>query len=132
MVSITRDQRVAVSAEKAWLALRDVGNAHCLFAPVLTSSTLDGDVRTVTFADGMVVREKIIDIDDNSCRVTYAVLDDLFKQHSASMQILPVDENCCRFVWISDFLPDENAEMVRPLVDLGANALAFNLEQADG
>ncbi|MDF2812992.1 MAG: hypothetical protein K0S56_4023, partial [Microvirga sp.] len=48
--------------------------------------------------------------------------------HSASMQILPVDDARCCFVWISDFLPDERAESVRPLVEQGSRAFAKNIE----
>ena len=46
---------------------------------------------TVTFANGMVVRERIVDIDQQRRRLCYAVLGDMFEHHSASMQILPVN-----------------------------------------
>ena len=44
------------------------------------------------------------------------------------MQILPVDEANCRFLWISDFLPDERVGTVQPLVEQGARALVRNIE----
>lgn len=128
MASIRREEIVRVPAEQAWAALRDMGAPHRLFAGVLVDCHIDGDVRTVTFANGMVVRERIIDVDEDAKRVVYAVIGDLFEHHSASMQIVPDEEGRCRFVWISDFLPNDRVEMVAPLVEQGSRALVRNLE----
>lgn len=128
MASIRQEEIVRVSAEKAWAALSDVGMPHLLFAGVLVDGHIRDDVRTVTFANGMIVRERIIDIDEKTKRVAYAVVGDLFEHHSASMQIVPDGAGRCRFVWISDFLPDERMEMVAPLVEQGSRALVCNLE----
>ena len=128
MATIWWEEPVAVGAEAAWSALREVGLAYRLFAPVLVDGTIDGNVRTVRFADGLTVDEKIIAIDEARRRVAYTVLGDMFEHHSASMQVVPVDDASCRFVWISDFLPDAMAETVRPLVEQGSRALAKNIE----
>ena len=128
MASIHREELIRTSADIAWSALRRADQAHRLFSPVLTACVLDGDIRTVTFANGMVARERIVDIDQQRRRFCYAVLGDMFEHHSASMQILPVDERSCRFIWISDFLPDDRAEMVGPLVEQGSRALVANIE----
>ena len=69
MASITRRITVDVAADTAWSALRNVADAHKLFAPVLSDSQLSDDTRTVRFANGMVVRERIIDVDDAERRV---------------------------------------------------------------
>jgi hypothetical protein len=128
MASIRREEVVEVPAEKAWMALRDVAMPHRLFAGVLVDGCMQGDVRTVTFADGRVVRERIIDVDEKTKRVAYAVIGGLFEHHSASMQIVPEGAGRCRFVWISDFLPNERMEVVAPLVEQGSRALVHNLE----
>lgn len=128
MASIRWEEWVQVPAETAWLALRDASTPHRLFAGVLVDGRMDNDIRTVTFANGMVVRERIIDIDEKAMRLAYTVIGDLFEHHSASMQIVPDSEGRCQFIWISDFLPDERIEMVAPLVEQGARALARNLE----
>lgn len=132
MATIWWEQPVAASADRAWAALRRVEKAHELFAPVLSDGSMQGDVRTVTFANGLVVRERIVTIDEPRRRVAYTVLGDTFEHHLASMQILPVDEGNCRFLWISDFLPDNRAETVRPLVEQGARAFASNVEGSSG
>lgn len=139
MATVWWEIPIAVSAETAWAALRRVDLAHELFSPVLTAGTMDGDIRTVTFANGLVARERVITVDEARKRVVYTVLGGVFDHHSASMQITPIDEVSCRFLWISDFLPDERAQMVAPLVEQGAAALAKNIltqqvaiELADG
>lgn len=128
MATIRWEEPVAVPTAKAWALLRRVDRAHELFAPVLVAGSMEDDVRTVTFANGLVVQERIVTVDDQAHRIAYTVLGEMFEHHSASMQILPVDDAMCRFVWISDFLPDERTETVRPLVEQGSRAFAKNIE----
>jgi hypothetical protein len=75
MASIYKQLTVEVDADTAWLALRRVGDAHQLFTPVLVGSRLIDDTRTVTFGNGMVLRERILDVDDERCRVAYTAMD---------------------------------------------------------
>ena len=128
MASIWWEEPIAAPAEHAWAALRLVDMAHLLFSPVLVNGAMDGNVRTVTFANGLVAHERIVAVDDAHRRIAYSVLGDRFDHHAASMQIVPVDQTSCRFVWISDFLPDERAQLVQPLVEQGSRALAKNIE----
>jgi hypothetical protein len=131
MASIHKELPLAVSADRAWAALRLVGEAHKLFAGVLVDGHLDGDLRTVKFANGMVVRERIIDVDEARRRVVYAVVEGTpLTHHNASMQVLDEGPGQCRFIWISDFLPAEFAETMAPMVEQGAQALKKNLETA--
>jgi hypothetical protein len=48
--------------------------------------------------------------------------------HNASWQLFAAGEGKTRFVWISDFLPDEVAPTVQELVDAGTAALKRVLE----
>lgn len=130
MASIHSEKLVRVPADRAWAALRDVANPHRLFAGVLTDARLDGDTRTVTFANGMVAQERIVDVDEGRRRVAYTVAGDMFEHHSASMQILPEGPDACRFVWDTDLLPNDRVKMVAPLVEQGSQALARTLEAA--
>ena len=129
MSSIWWEETVAVPADIAWDSLRRVDLAHELFAPVLVDGRISGDVRTVTFANGLVVRERIVDVDEARRRISYTVLDGVFEHHSASIQIVPIDAKSCRFVWITDFLPAEKSDMVKPLVEQGSKAIARNIER---
>lgn len=126
MTSLYREVTLQTDASNAWLALRDPCNVARVFAGVLTGATIDGDVRTVTFAGGHVAQERIVAIDDARMRVAYTVCRERFAHHHASMQIVPLGDGQCRFVWISDFLPDSEHAFVEALVDAGC-AAARNL-----
>ena len=130
MPSIHQELTIDVDADTAWAALRRVADAHTWFSPVLAASTLDGDVRTARFGNGMVVHERVLDVDDERRRVAYSVADGPgMTFHHASMQILADGHGRCRFVWITDFLPKEVGVQLTPLIEQGAKALKNNLER---
>ena len=133
MASIHIESAVAVSADTAWKALRQVGRADRLFAPVLDAADVHGDVRTVHFANGPKLHERIIDVDESTRRVAYTALDTPgLTYHHASMQIVEDGPKRCRFVWTTDFLPDEAASGIRPVIEAGTKALKTNLETGNG
>jgi len=129
MASITEQVTLEVSADRAWAALREVGRAHVLFAPVLTDGSIDGDIRTVTFANGVVLHERILDVDNARRRVSYAALNAPGTEyHHASMQIIEDGDRRCRFVWITDAHPASVIPAITPLIAQGTQALKANLE----
>jgi len=129
MASIRKQLEVEVDAAKAWEALRSVGDADKAFRPVLVGAQLDRDMRTATFSNGMVVHERILDVDNENRRVAYAATDAPgVAYHHASMEVIDRGPGRCRFVWITDVFPPEAAPMIAPLVDAGAQALKSNLE----
>src|SRR5947209_1331780 len=125
MASITRRSFFAVSADAMWAAVRDSANAHHLFRGVLTACRLDGDEREVTFADGTVVRELIVTVDDANRRLVYSV-QGRFRHHSASMQVSAAPGGC-ELLWITDVSPEEAVPRVASLMDAGIAAAAATL-----
>ena len=81
------------------------------------------------FANGMVARELIVDIDNERRRLAYAAVGGMFKHHNASMQVMPEGQDRCRLLWITDLLPDEAAEAVSKLIDEGAAIMKRTLER---
>jgi polyketide cyclase/dehydrase/lipid transport protein len=129
MASITEQVTVQVGADRAWAALRDVARVHVLFSPILTAGSIAGDIRTVTFANGMVLQERLLDVDDARRRVAYAALNGPgMDYHHASMQIIEDGDGRCRFVWITDAHPAEVIAKITPLIAQGTEALKRNLE----
>ena len=124
MSTIVVERDLPGSADDAWALLEDVGNAHSAFPGVLLDSHLDTDgVRTVTFADGPVIREAILGVDPERRRIAYSVLNGRFSIHAASMQVVPgPDGASARLVWISDFLPEAAAPLVQGLMERGGDA----------
>lgn len=131
MASIHIDIAINAPAGTVWAMLASTGNAHKIFAPVLSGCRLESaDVRIATFANGMVVKERIIDIDAGRMRIAYAVIESAFVHHNASMQVVPADNGACRFVWIADLLPHAAIDDVGPLMEAGSLALKQNMESA--
>lgn len=70
MASIHKEVLIDAPPEHTWDAIRDVGAIHRRLARGFVVDTrLDGDSRLVTFAEGTVVRERIVDIDDSARRI---------------------------------------------------------------
>ena len=129
MASIHEQLAVDISPDKAWALLREVSNAHKLFAPVLVDGHMEGDIRTVRFANGMTIREQILDVDDERRRVAYTALGgNGLAYHHASMEVLGAEAGRSLFVWITDFLPQEIGGNLAALMAEGAKALKNNME----
>ena len=127
MASIIKDIHLTTTAAAAWDALRDFGAVHTRLAVgFVTDAVLDGDTRTVTFNNGMVVRETLVGIDDQHRRLAYTNELDFATFHSASAQVIE-DGAACRFVWITDVLPDEVAAPISDMMDQGVEALRRTL-----
>jgi hypothetical protein len=129
MGSIHKEITIEATAEKVWAVVRDIGAVHKRFVPgLVTDVRLEPDARVVTFANGMVVRELIVDLDDVRRRFTYAAVGDMFKHHNASMQVVADGSGRCRLIWVTDLLPDEAIDAVRPIIDEGATIMKRTLE----
>jgi hypothetical protein len=127
MATLYREIPFDLSAEDAWAALRDPGDVARIFAGVLIDARMEKEVRWVTFADGTVIEERVIAVDDAHMRLAYTVGGGRFEHHHATLQVVAETPERCRVVWISDFKPDERAAMVEPLMDAGCAALRRNL-----
>lgn len=113
MASIHNDIPLNASARDVWDAVRDFGALHERLAPgFVTACTLDGNARIVTFANGSVAREILVDCDDARQRLVYAISNERLKHYSASVQVIADGERRSRLVWIIDMLPNELAAYV--------------------
>jgi hypothetical protein len=89
----------------------------------VTDTKLDGDARIVTFSNGTVAREVLVDCDDKRQRLVYAIKSEKLTQHSASAQVFAESDGRSRLVWIVDVLPNEVAPYMDAQMDLGAAAM---------
>ncbi|MDN4985539.1 SRPBCC family protein [Bradyrhizobium sp. WYCCWR 13022] len=114
MASIHNDISLPAQARDVWDAVRDFGALHQRLVPgFVTTCSLDGDARIVTFANGSVAREVLVDCDDGRQRLVYAINNERLKHYSASVQVIADGEATCRLVWIIDMLPNELAPYVQ-------------------
>ncbi len=132
MASIYKEILVEVDPEQVWEAVRDVGAVHRrLVSGVLVDAYLERDARVVTFANGMMVRELIVTLDDDARRFVYASVGGRATHHNASFQVFDAGGGSTRLMWITDVLPDEMAASVSALVEQGAAAIKQTLERKD-
>src|SRR5689334_21852693 len=124
MASIHKDIPLPAPAAHVWDAVRDFGALHRRLVPGFVLDTkLDGDARIVSFANGTIARELLVDCDEARRRLVYAVVSERVKQHSASVQVIADGEARCHLVWTVDVLPHEIAPDIDAQMDLGAAAM---------
>jgi hypothetical protein len=124
MASIHNDVPLPAPAPDVWDAVRDFGALPQRLVPgFVTACELDGDARIVTFANGSVARETLVDCDDSRQRLVYAINSERLKHYSASVQVIADGEAKCRLVWIIDMLPNELAPYVQAQTREAVNAM---------
>jgi hypothetical protein len=129
MASIHKEILIAARPESVWAAVRDVGAVHQRLVPgLVVNARLEGDTRVVTFANGMVLRELIVDINDDTRRFVYASVGGRARHHNASLQVFAEGEDSSRLVWITDVLPNELAASVGELIEQGIGVMKQTLE----
>jgi Polyketide cyclase / dehydrase and lipid transport len=130
MASIRKEIRLRARVDQVWAALRDVAALHERVARGFVLDTrLEGDSRIVTFANGMVVRELIVDVDDAAHRLAYSAKSERLLHHHASFQVSPSDDDAhCSVVWLADLLPNERAADIDAMMQQGLQAMKQTLE----
>ena len=132
MASIRREVQISARPETAWEALRDVGALHTRLVPgfVIDTRLKDG-ARVVTFGNGAVVRELIVDVDDQARRVAWSAVGGMMTHHNASAQVFPDGTGGCRFVWIADLLPNDVAPTITAMIEQGIAVIKQTLERTE-
>ena len=130
MASVHREILIGADPAAVWNALRDVGAIHTRLAPgFVTDVRLEGEARVVTFGNGFVARELIVDVDEQARRLAWAAVGEPFTHYNASAQVFPDGPGRTRFVWIADLLPHEMAPTVTGLIEQGLTVIKRTLEQ---
>jgi hypothetical protein len=130
MATVRREIVTQASLDEVWAAIRDVGALHTRLVPGFVIDTrLEGDVRIVTFANGMVVREPIVTIDEQARRLVWSAEGGVTKHYNASVQVMPGGDGASRVVWIADFLPDGAAPAIASAIAAGMAAMQRTLDR---
>ena len=127
MASVQKDIIIDARPEDVWDAVRDFQAVHRRLVPgFVLDSRPDGEARIVSFSNGTVARELLVDCDDAKRRLVYAVISERLKQHSASVQVFAEGEGRSRLAWIVDVLPHE----VAPYMDAQMDQAALAMQKA--
>jgi carbon monoxide dehydrogenase subunit G len=128
MASIRREISINASPELVWSAVRDVGALHTRLVPgFVTDTKLENGARLVTFGNGSVVRELIVDVDDDARRIAWAAVGTGMTHHNASFQLF-AENGRSRGVWIADLLPHELAPQIAGMIEQGLSVMKRTME----
>ena len=122
---------IATNPAHVWDAVRDVGALHTRLVPGFVIDTrVDAreEVRQVTFADGTVVREPILSIDDERRRLAWTAEGIPATHYNAVLTVEP-DNSGTRVTWTTDFLPSEEHQALASMQDAALSAMKNALEK---
>jgi carbon monoxide dehydrogenase subunit G len=129
VATISKEIVVDATIEQVWDAIQDVGALHTRLVPGFVLDTrLEPGVRTVTFANGRVVRERIVTIDSKNRRLVWSATSEQLPHHNGSAQAFETADGRTRIVWTADLLPDSAAGAIEQMMEDGIAAMrtAFN------
>lgn len=129
MACVRKEILIDASPQDVWAAVRDWGALHQRLVPGFVVDTqLDGEDRIVTFFNGTVLREVLVDLDDETRRLVWSIVDGPYTHHSACAQVFSAGMGASRFVWTADLLPNDLAERTAALMQQGTNVVKETLE----
>ena len=129
MASIRKERTIDAPPELVWDALRDWGAIHERLVPgFVVDARLDGDDRIVTFFNGAVMRELLVDLDEESRRLAWSIVDGPYSHHNGVAQVLDDGDGRSRFVWLADLLPNDFAELTGEMMERGIEVVKTTLE----
>ena len=129
MASIRKEILTSAPLEAVWDAIKDIGGLHTRLVPGFVVDTrLAPGERIVTFGNGMVVREPIIEINDQAHRLVWSAIGGTLTHYNASIQVFGNENGQTRVVWIADLLPNEAASHVRTMMAQGLAVMKSTLD----
>jgi carbon monoxide dehydrogenase subunit G len=123
MASLHKDIPINAHPDQVWAAVRDFGAVARLAPGFVIDARLDGDARIVTFANGSVAREVLVDCDEARRRLVYAIVSERVTHYSASVQVFDAGPGRSQVSWIVDVLPNDIAPYISGQMDLGVQAM---------
>ena len=130
MGSIRKEISTTARPEDVWDAIRDVGALHTRLVPGFVVDTqLSAAERIVKFANGMIVREPIVAIDEKHRRLVWSAVNDRLTHYNASAQVFENRDGLTSVVWTADFLPHEAASFIDAMMEQGAAAMKAALDR---
>jgi carbon monoxide dehydrogenase subunit G len=130
MASLHRDIPINASPDSVWAVVRDFGAVQKLAPGFVIEARCDGDARIVTFANGNVAREVLVDCDAARRRLVYAISNERVRHYNASVEVIADGAANSRLVWIVDVLPHEIAPYIGGQMDQAAVAIQQALDRA--
>ena len=131
MGSIRRQIVTSANPDAVWDAIRDIGALHTRLVPGFVIDTkLEPGARVVTFGNGMVVKEPIVDIDDAQRRLVWGAIGGPLTHYNGAVQVFAEGRGESRVVWTADFLPNEASGQLGAMIEQGMAVMKKTLDQS--
>lgn len=127
MTSIAVEVITDASPQKVWDAIRDFGALHTRLVPGFVLNTeLVPEGRRVTFANGLVVVEPIISLNDELRRLAWTAKGNPSgpTHYNTAIQVYTREIGGSRVIWMADILPDQAAAPIGDMMKQGAAAMS--------
>ncbi len=122
---------ITVPADEAWAAITRPELLDRFF-PGIAALSMAGDVRTVTLGTGLSLDEQIVLNDSLQRRFQYRIAGGFFKEHLATIDVLPLDEHSCLVSYASDAEPATMAVILGGAMRAALDSLKQQLESGEG
>lgn len=135
MASIRKEVLIDAAPETVWDAARDIGALHTRLVPGFVADTqlvagAEPPARMVTFANGVSVREVIVDLDEARRRLVWTVESPTVTHHNGVLELFDAGDGRTRAVWVADVLPRAAAETFDMMMGQGLAAMKRAFESA--
>jgi Polyketide cyclase / dehydrase and lipid transport len=133
MATVRKSVTISKPAHYVWDAVSDAGQLHTRVAPGMVTNTQleeNGEVRIVTFGNGLVLKEQIISNDAGLLRLAWSAESDQWTHHNASLHISPLADDTCEVVWAADVLPHGADVLMEQFLTAGLLAMKAHLESS--
>jgi len=141
MATLFKEIEIAAEPDVIWAAAKDVGALHTRLVPgfvidtklVSPNTNAINPSRDVTFANGLVVREHILSIDDARRRMSWTIESAQVTHYNAVLEIeRTTTSGKSRVKWTTDLRPDEAAPQIGAMHDEGLAAMKRAFEARSG
>lgn len=130
--SVRRHAVVAVPADAAWAVVTRGDVLHTWFPGLRQVVMKTASVRTVTTGTGLSLDEEIVTNDPLQRRFQYRITGGFFKEHLASIDVIPLDPDRCLVTYASDADPATMAIVLGGAMTAALASLAEQLEAGSG
>lgn len=126
--TVTRTVDLASPAEAVWDAVRDFHNVHVRVAPgFVTALEAEPGARLITFWNGLVARETLVERNDRARRLRYAIPEGRFDAYEGRIEVAAAGEGT-RLTWTVTLEPEAYAPFVAESMDRAVPILKTTLE----
>ncbi len=111
MASLRHERRISASADTVWNVVARPESIVDWF-PGVVSCTVEGSIRTITLASGIVMPEEILTIDALQRRFAYRITAPLYRFHLGTIDVIELAEGDSLCVYSTTAEPDALALIV--------------------